>query len=217
MLDERTRRTAGDDIASDADLLDTWAAELTAIAYGSVPVPHGFAPDAVRGAHLTLVSSTEEPVSISSPDEPVTPSQIDEQLSLSPLDEPIADRTYDCEIFESQVWRDELPSAAAVEQLARDIVAITQARDALVAAEPIAPPLLAEASVARRTPRTTPLERGTQGEAPLRVMSANAAAALVPFGLRRTRDSVPIILGSVLGFLMIGIFGLAAVFSKFAR
>lgn len=214
MLDERTRQTAGDDIASDADLLDAWAAELTAIAYGSVPTPYEATPEAVRGAHLTLVSCIDEPVSISSADEPVTPSQIDEQLSLSPPDEPIADRTYDREIFESQVWRDELPSDAAVEQLARDIVAITQARDALMAAEPIAAPPLPETSAARRSP---PIDRGTQDEAPLRVMSANAAAALVPFGLRRNPDSVPLILGSVLGFLMIGIFGVAAVFIKFAR
>jgi hypothetical protein len=205
MLDERTRRTGGDDVAVEAELVDAWAAELTAIAYGSVPSPHGVPMDTVRGAHLTLVSSMDEPVSISSPDEPA---------SFGNPDEPLIDLTYDREIFESQAWRGEAPSDAAVEQLARDIVAITQARDALMVAEQTS---AAEASVARRAPRTAPLDRGTQDEAPLRVMSASPATPPVAFRMQRTPDSVPVILGSVLGFLMITIFSVAAVFIKFAR
>jgi hypothetical protein len=208
MLDERTRRTGGHDVAVEAELVDAWAAELTAIAYGSVPSPHGVPMDAVRGAHLTLVSSMDEPVSISSPDEPV---------SLGNPGEPLTGLTYDRETFDSQAWRGEVPSDAAVEQLARDIVAITQARDALMVAEQTSEPAAAEASVARRAPRTAPLDRGTQDEAPLRVMFASPAAPPAAFRLRRTPDSVPVILGSVLGFLMITIFSVAAVFIKFAR
>jgi hypothetical protein len=73
------------------------------------------------------------------------------------------------------------------------------------------------ATVERRAARATPLDRGTPNEVPLRLMSQNVAMTLIPVGLRRTADSVPIILGSVLGFLMITVFSIAAVFIKFAR
>jgi hypothetical protein len=72
--------------------------------------------------------------------------------------------------------------------LAGDIIDIAEARDALLA--DASPP----------TPQ-------------------NIASRLVepPVGLARTADSVPIILGSVLGFLMVLVFATAAVFVRLAR
>jgi hypothetical protein len=72
--------------------------------------------------------------------------------------------------------------------LAGDIIDIAEARDALLAnASP--PPL----------------------------PSASAGSASRPAGLFRTADSVPIILGSVFGFLMVLVFAAAAMFVKLAR
>jgi hypothetical protein len=72
--------------------------------------------------------------------------------------------------------------------LAGDIIDIAEARDALLA-NPNPPP------------------------------PADLASRLIwlPVGLGRTADSVPIILGSVLGFLMVLVFVTAAVFVRLAR
>ena len=72
--------------------------------------------------------------------------------------------------------------------LAGDIIDIAQARDALLADS--SPP-----------PRQT----------------AVPSLVWLPAGLSRTADSVPIILGSVLGFLIVVVFATAAVFVKLAR
>lgn len=71
---------------------------------------------------------------------------------------------------------------AAAAQLDRDVLAIEQARDALLTSEPAA--------------------------------AGRTSIALV---LRRTADSVPVILGSVLGLMMVVVFSTAAVFVKLAR
>jgi hypothetical protein len=76
------------------------------------------------------------------------------------------------------------------DQLACDLAEIAQARDALLAN---APP-------------------GT--DAP---KSPGSRIVWLPFALRRTADSVPIVLGSVLGLLMLIVFSVAAVFAKLAR
>jgi hypothetical protein len=70
-----------------------------------------------------------------------------------------------------------------LDQLAKDIAEITQARETL----------LADRRLARRQA---------------------ALPASRPF---RTADSVPIILGSVIGFLMMTVIGIAALFTNFAR
>jgi hypothetical protein len=201
MVDKRTRRDAGDDIANDVELVDTWAAELTALAYGAVASPHGVIPvpavDSTRAPHLTLISSTDEPVSISSPDEPIL---------IGNSEAPIPARLPDRQIFDMPVSRGGAVVDATVEQLARDIVAITQARDALNGAETMPPPVPARP--------VRPAIRG-QTQAPMALSAV--MMTWVPSGLRRTADSVPIILGSVLGFLMITVFSIAAVFIKFAR
>ena len=73
--------------------------------------------------------------------------------------------------------------------LAGDIIAIANARDALLLTPP-RPPV-------------------PEVPAPRLVC--------IPIGLGRTADSVPVILGSVLGFLMVLVFATAAVFVKLAR
>jgi hypothetical protein len=199
MVDKRTRRDAGDDIANDVELVDTWAAELTALAYGAVASPHGMtpAPDSPRAPHLMLISSTDEPVSISSPDEPVL---------ISSPEVPMPAWLSDRQIFDMPVSRGGAVVDATVEQLARDIVAITQARDALIGAETMPHPVPAR-----------PVRPAIRGHTQAPMALSAVMMTWVPSGLRRTADSVPIILGSVLGFLMITVFSIAAVFIKFAR
>jgi hypothetical protein len=72
--------------------------------------------------------------------------------------------------------------------LAGDLIDIAEARDALLA-NPIPPP----------------------------PQNATSRPVRLPVGLGRTPDSVPIILGSVLGFLMVLVFATAAVFARLAR
>jgi hypothetical protein len=73
--------------------------------------------------------------------------------------------------------------------LACDVIEIVEARDALLVC-PAAPPAQ---------------------------QSATLPFAGFPAGLGRTADSVPIILGGVLGFLMVLVFATAAMFVNFAR
>jgi hypothetical protein len=197
MLDERTRPAALAGIATDVETVDVRAAELTAIAYGSVPIPYGTTPDALRGPHLMLISSADEPVSIS-PEDPF------------PGPPPIQ------QIFDSPIWREDTAADAAIDQLARDIVAITQARDALMGLEVTPIQLRSTASAHPKVP-SIPSVLSARKEEQWRATSSAIVLTWVPSGMRRTADSVPIILGSVLGFLMITVFSIAAVFIKFAR
>jgi hypothetical protein len=71
--------------------------------------------------------------------------------------------------------------------LAGDLIDIAEARDALLA-----------------NPRPPP-------------QNATSRLVWLPVRLGRTPDSVPIILGSVLGFLMVLVFATAAVFARLAR
>jgi hypothetical protein len=79
----------------------------------------------------------------------------------------------------------------ADDQLTRDLAEIAHVRDALLAETAPSPDMHPKASSAR--------------------------VVWLPFALRRTADSVPILLGTVLGLLMLIVFSAAAVFAKLAR
>jgi hypothetical protein len=81
--------------------------------------------------------------------------------------------------------------SSAAEQLARDLADIAQARDAL--------------------------EGGTARTEATVAKGSDSRIVWLPFALRRTADSVPILLGTVLGLLMLVVFSAAAVFAKLAR
>lgn len=199
MLEERRRPEAEGCIAADGDRVDAWAAEMTALAYGTVPTAASGAPEAVHGGHLMLVDSSDERISISSPYEPIP------DLPEQPLSGP-------------PIWREVGGIDSTIEQLARDIAAITQARDALMRIGPLS----AEPAAIPKIPPhaqmpSPPLVPRTQAEVPRGVAPVAVATTMGPRVMRRTTDPVPMIVGSVLGFLMITIFSIAAVVINFAR
>ena len=81
-------------------------------------------------------------------------------------------------------------SLTAEDQLARDLAEIAQVRDALLA--------------------------GTGAPEP-QAKALGSRVVWLPYALRRTADSVPVLLGTVLGLLILIVFSAAAVFAKLAR